>query len=340
MNTKDLILGVVRKKGRVRTSEIVRRTHLTRQGVAKHLRELTDQNKLVKVGSTRSAVYLPFVKGRKSARSHFTSRFKTQGLNEDEVFKLFVQRAGLREQLSKPAFQIVKYAFTEMLNNAIEHSHSQYVKAKVSCEKGFIEFQVIDHGIGAFESIRRKFKFRDHKESAEHLLKGKQTVAPKHHTGQGIFFTSKIADIFRLQSAELSLEIDNLRLKDIFLLPSEKKIKGTQIFFLLKQRSKKNLKELFDQYTNANFEFDKTIVTVRLSAQTGGYVSRSEARRILFGLEKFKRIVMDFKDVIAVGQGFVDEVFRVFRLAHPDIQIEPIHMSGTVAFMVNRGAQS
>ena len=268
MNTKDLIMSAVRKRGKVRTSEIVRLTHLTRQAIAKHLRELTHQNKLIKTGSTRGAVYVVFSKRKQSrSRRQFSSPFKTKGLNEDEVFKLFVQKARLEAELSKPAFQVVKYAFTEMLNNAIEHSHAGRVEVRLRSEKGFVEFLVADAGIGAFESVRRKFGLKGHREAAEHLLKGKQTVDPRNHTGQGIFFTSKIADLFRLESAKLCLEVDNLRLKDVFLIPVREKIKGTRVFFCLKQRSKKSLRELFDQYTNADFEFDKTVVKVRLTAQ-------------------------------------------------------------------------
>ena len=51
------------------------------------------------------------------------------------------------------------------------------------------------------------------------------------------------------------------------------------------------------------------------------YVSRSEARRLLANLEKFSEIVLDFRDVKSVGQGFADEVFRVFASRHPAIVI-------------------
>jgi hypothetical protein len=49
------------------------------------------------------------------------------------------------------------------------------------------------------------------------------------------------------------------------------------------------------------------------------FVSRSEAKRLLANLEKFRAIVLDFRDVKSVGQGFADEVFRVFARSHPGI---------------------
>ena len=51
------------------------------------------------------------------------------------------------------------------------------------------------------------------------------------------------------------------------------------------------------------------------------YVSRSEARRLLANLEKFSEMVLDFRDVQSMGQGFADEVFRVFASRYPAIVI-------------------
>jgi hypothetical protein len=50
-------------------------------------------------------------------------------------------------------------------------------------------------------------------------------------------------------------------------------------------------------------------------------ISRSEAKRLVANLEKFSEIVLDFRDVKSVGQGFADEVFRVFAGRYPTIRI-------------------
>jgi hypothetical protein len=47
-------------------------------------------------------------------------------------------------------------------------------------------------------------------------------------------------------------------------------------------------------------------------------------------------VTLDFSGVEIVGQGFCDEVFRVFARAHPQVTIEPVGMNETVAFMVAR----
>ena len=66
------------------------------------------------------------------------------------------------------------------------------------------------------------------------------------------------------------------------------------------------------------------------------YVSRSQARRVLTNLDKFKSIVLDFDQVPTIGQAFADEIFRVFATKHQEIQITPINMNEAVDFMVRR----
>jgi len=55
------------------------------------------------------------------------------------------------------------------------------------------------------------------------------------------------------------------------------------------------------------------------------------------GLEKFRHVVLDFRNVRTVGQAFVDEIFRVFGQAHPEIKFEYSNANENVAFMILRG---
>ena len=97
---------------------------------------------------------------------------------------------------------------------------------------------------------------------------------------------------------------------------------------------------MFKKYTNisvdSDYGFDKTEIRVKLFTMGGVHISRSQARRILFGLDKFKIILLDFDGVPVVGQAFADEIYRVFKNAHPDIEIKESNMSEGVRFMVER----
>ena len=83
-------------------------------------------------------------------------------------------------------------------------------------------------------------------------------------------------------------------------------------------------------------KFDKTDITVMLSKfMEERYISRSQARRICLGLEKFKSVVLDFKNISTIGHGFVDEIFRVFQLKYPKIKITFTNTNDDVQFMIN-----
>ncbi len=337
MKTQELILEKARSGNGITTSQIVKLTGISRQTIAEHFRKLVGGKKLIKTGSTHNAKYFLYDKNKdKLPELHFTKQYSIKDLEEDLVFQEISLKMGFKKLFSSNGYKITNYAFTEMLNNAIDHSKSAKVQVYCKSEKGNTKFEIVDRGIGVYESIRKKFKLKNHFEACEHLLKGKQTTDERKHSGEGIFFTSKIADQFILHSAELKLVIDN-DLEDIYL-DTIKTLKGTKVAFIIKQKTRKSLSALFKEYQNSEDEFDTTKLSVSISLyeKGGEHISRSEAKRILFGLEKFKRIIFDFKRVKGIGQGFADEIFRVFKLTYPSIKIETINMSPSVEFMVKR----
>ncbi|MCZ7599148.1 MAG: STAS-like domain-containing protein [Gammaproteobacteria bacterium] len=104
-------------------------------------------------------------------------------------------------------------------------------------------------------------------------------------------------------------------------------------------RTPRDLRRLFDEYTE-DHEFARTRTVIKLFGIGVEFVSRSEAKRLLHGLEKFREVVLDFTGVEMVGQGFADEVFRVWQREHPEVRLLPVHMSEPVAFMVERARRS
>ncbi|MGA1863582.1 MAG: STAS-like domain-containing protein [bacterium] len=145
-------------------------------------------------------------------------------------------------------------------------------------------------------------------------------------------FTSKSGDTITFRSHKISLIFDNIK-QDIFV---EKKrfIKGTEVTFSISRSSKKDLEEVFRTYAPEDFDykFEKTYVYVKLFQNE--YISRSEARRLLSGLDKFKEIILDFKGVKSLGQGFADEVFRVFKNQNPDITIKTENLSPEIGSII------
>ena len=71
-------------------------------------------------------------------------------------------------------------------------------------------------------------------------------------------------------------------------------------------------------------------------ANSSDLVSRSQARRILSGLELFKEVILDFKDIEYIGQAFADEIFRVFTNMNPSTAILVQNTNPEVQSMINR----
>ena len=96
------------------------------------------------------------------------------------------------------------------------------------------------------------------------------------------------------------------------------------------------MNKVFKQFTTGDdFGFTKTVVPVRL-AQYGddNLVSRSQAKRLIVRFEKFRTVVLDFKSVAMIGQAFADEVFRVFPLAHPEVELMSLNANKEVSQMI------
>ncbi|HUW87372.1 MAG TPA: DUF4325 domain-containing protein [Candidatus Paceibacterota bacterium] len=254
------------------------------------------------------------------------------GLQEDEVWQEIVQMLDLDTKCG--AADIIPMAFNEMLNNAIDHSEGSEAKIKFAVTPDVWSFEIVDNGCGVYSKIMREFKLDNRFESVAELSKGKQTTAPKAHSGEGIFFTSKAVDVFELSSDGIQWTVDNLR--GDFSVGQVKYQKGTRVSCRLQVYTARKYLDVFKEFT-VDHHFVRTRPTVKLFETGMTFVSRSEARRLLTGLGKFSEIQLDFEKVEAVGQGFVDEIFRVWALDNLDKKIVPINMNDAVSFMVNRG---
>ena len=295
------------------------REHLgiSRQALHLHLRGLLESGKVIKSGSTRAARYS--LASRAPAGMVVQRDLSLEGLHEDRVYDDVALNLGFRRQLPPSVEEVVRYAFTEMLNNAIDHSESERARVRVQLDPGTIAFEVRDDGIGVFHSIAAKAGLPDENAAMIELLKGKTTTMPERHSGEGLFFTARAADRFTLRSHRIQVEWDHSH-DDVFV-GSTRLIRGTLVRFVVSRNSRRKLKDLFGRYAPAeyDFQFQKTLVRVKLLQKA--YVSRSEAKRLLSNLHKFREAILDFRDVESVGQGFADEVFRVFARRHPETKI-------------------
>ncbi len=255
------------------------------------------------------------------------------GLSEDVVWRRVAEDLHLDRE--SPAGKIMGYAFTEMLNNAIDHSGSETATITWWVGTDQWSFEVRDYGVGAYPKLREGLHLASDFEAVQELSKGKRTTDRQRHTGERIFFTSKAVDIFRLTSSGVRWTVDNLR-QDTALgvVPTSS---GTSVVCQIDPQTDRSLAGIFHEFSR-DHAFVRTRPVVKLFEIGTTFVSRSEARRLLDGLEAdFDTVEVDFAGVTDVGQGFVDELMRVWPTAHPDKTVIPTNMNPAVQFMIERG---
>ena len=97
---------------------------------------------------------------------------------------------------------------------------------------------------------------------------------------------------------------------------------------------------MFARLESDDYSFSRMHVPLRLAKfGSGGLAPRSEAKRVLGLIQGFKEVRLDFEGIDSIGQAFADEIFRVFKLAHPEIEVVAVLASEAVEQMIKR-AQS
>lgn len=263
--------------------------------------------------------------------------YARDGLSEDRVWSEAI--APILRDLPVNVRDIWHYAVTEMVNNAIDHSGSERVTVELLRDALNTTVYIADEGEGIFLKIQRALNLYDPREAILELAKGKLTTDPDRHTGEGIFFSSKVMDAFDIRSGTLHFMHDEWG-ADV-LLERSADAPGTLVLMRLANDSQRTLQQIFDQFAAPEeYTFAKTIVPVRLAQHEGEkLVSRSQAKRLTMRFERFQTVVLDFTGVEEIGQAFADEVFRVFQQAHPSTQLVPINMPTAVQNMVNRAVK-
>jgi anti-sigma regulatory factor (Ser/Thr protein kinase) len=302
---------------------------ISRQAVNAHLKKLIAQKFIVSEGKTRSIRYMlhPLIED--------TLRFTILGLEEDRVWRDFVRpKLGA---LPDNIIDIWSYGFTEMLNNAIDHSQGSYVFINIKKFSIFSEISITDDGFGIFRRIQKILNLNDERHAVLELSKGKLTTDPANHTGEGIFFSSRMFDEYAILSGGVCFTHEYNKPED-WILERNTPNSGTAVFMQLSNNSARKLKAVFDEYAGGDeYSFEKTVVPVSLARYGNeSLVSRSQAKRLLARTDRFKIVIFDFDGIDQIGQAFADEVFRVFKNQHPDIQIYFIKTSRAVEDMIVR----
>lgn len=304
--------------------------HISRQAVNKHLQKLVEEKSLTVDGKTRNKTY----RLASISEQTFTYEIKPE-LAEDLVW-----RQDIRSTLGNMpdnVLEIWHYGFTEMFNNVIDHSDGSRIAVQIKKTAMNTQMLILDNGVGIFKKIQTSLNLLDERHALLELSKGKLTTDPKRHSGEGIFFTSRMFDSYDILSGGVHFS-HKFEHEEDWISEISRFSSGTIIWMKLDNHTARTSKIIFDQYTTGDdYGFNKTVVPVKL-AQYGEdlLVSRSQAKRLLARIELFKTVIFDFKEVQAIGQAFADEIFRVFANQNPNIELLVVNANPAVTQMIKR----
>lgn len=309
------------------TRHYAERYGVSRVAANKYIQKLETEGWIARSGPSTHPVFSP---GYRRRVSHL---YRLEGLEEhvlwEKDFKPYFA-------LSSTVLSIANHGFTEMVNNAIDHSGGTSVFVWMNQTDTSLQIIVSDDGIGIFEKITSSLGLPDLRQALFELSKGKLTTDPSRHSGEGVFFTSRIFDVFDIEANGLTFNHYDSTGLDWLQEKHGTFPDGTSVYMSIALESKRTLNEVYSQFTHApeDYDFSKTIVPMKL-AQFGDeqLVSRSQAKRLIARFDRFRTVILDFDGVQQVGQAFADELFRVYANEHPQVELIPRNMTEQVERM-------
>ncbi|NRF66679.1 ATP-binding protein [Aquincola sp. S2] len=307
---------------------LCQRLSISRTSARNQLNKLVEAQWLARDGVSRKAHYRP------GALRQVVRRYPLQGLQEDLPW---VQDFAGRFELKANVARIAQHVFTELLNNAIDHSGGSSVTVSMRQTPTQLQLLVSDDGRGVFNTVAERFNITDPTVAMLELAKGKLTSQPDAHTGRGLFFSAKLADIFDLHANDAAFQQREWQ-RDQWWQRSRPACRvGTSVYVAICVDTERTLDNVLHRYSldGAGYGFERTVVPLKLITQTqAGLESRAQARRVASRLTQFRRVELDFEGLADVGHGFTDELFRVFGAQHPELQLVPVNMAPRVAAMI------
>jgi len=311
----------------VTSGQVAKTAGVSRQAASNYLTAMVTTGELVHEGIGRGGRY------RKNATLVF--QYSRDGLREDEVWssELVELKRSDPPVLDNPNVgSVLGFSFTELLNNAIDHSRGNTVGVRWFVRDTSIAFEIEDDGIGAFRNMREERGLGSDFDAIGEIAKGKQTTAPLAHSGLGIYFSSRMVNRFVLSSGNLIWTVDSRRDDQaIGWLASERV--GTLVRCEVDADTQVVPRDVFQAFAPLESGFSRSTLRVALF-ERGDFVSRSEAKRMGAQLEMFDQVEIDFAGVDQVGQGFVDELFRVWQRNHPGTRLVPVNANPCIKALV------
>lgn len=303
---------------------------VSRNAILRHINRLVSDQFISAHGSTRDRRY----ELNPITRETFSIDISPD-VEEDQIWRHIIRP--ILKKMPENVLHICEYGLSEMINNVVDHSEGSKMTININQYAPRISFAVRDDGVGIFNKIQRDFNLNDPRHAILELAKGKLTTDHDNHSGEGIFFTSRMFDRFVIISE--GLFFSHNKPDDDWLLEHDINIRGTSVLMSINPKSKRKIQEVFDSFASEDKDYGFAKTHVPLSLVTYGdenLISRSQARRLLARFHDFEEVLLDFSGVKSIGQAFADEVFRIYARNNPDVKIIAINTNQQIDKMILR----
>lgn len=305
-------------------AHVMQRLDISRRRARKLIGLLVEARWLVVEGTRRKPRYRP------GTLRQVVHHYALDGLAEDRPWaEHFAPAFDLRPNVAR----LAQHAFTELLNNAIDHSGGTGVTVSVRQTGLHLQMLVSDDGCGLFQRIAQAWQIDDPRLAMLELGKGKLTTQPERHLGQGLFYVARAADIFDLHANRSAFQRRPGRSGWFDVRPVDRQ--GTSVYVAIALDTPRTLDQVLRSTAEQGYGLDRTEVSLRLLTGPNTWLeSRAQARRVAARLDSFRHARLDFSGIDEIGPAFADELFRVYARAHPGVELVPAAASPRVAAMI------
>jgi anti-sigma regulatory factor (Ser/Thr protein kinase) len=264
--------------------------------------------------------------------------YPLQGLMEDLPWR---QDFAPHFELQGNVRRLAQHAFTELVNNAIDHSGGTQVTVSMRQTAAHLQLLVSDDGCGLFRRVEESFAISEPRVAMLEIAKGRLTSQPDRHCGQGLVLTAQLADIFDLRANAAGFQRRAWSAGQWHGMPPPAALAdrpGTSVFLAIALDTPRTLDEVQRSRCTAadSYAFDEAHVPLNLLTAGGdALASRADAKRVASRLADFRRAQIDFAGIDEVGHAFAHELFSVFQRTHPGVELVPVAASPRVVAILS-----
>jgi|GEM_PF-747693 len=334
------------------TALVQREYGMTRQAANRHLKALETEGVIAGTGATRSRHW------RRTAPRELSRRLRvTPVLTAARLWTEYLARAF--DRAPPDTRSAAHFSFGAIASNALRAAGATWIHVDLAADDSGVEVGLYNDGESWFAHGRTMLDIAcgpspdmraPHSPRADappqptpHAPHSPRADAPPQPTPHAaresdrssvvrpgdLLVASRLCDAFAIASGSVAWawdrEAETWRALDSLeaSIPSH----GTRVAFRLSRSATRTPVAVREEFTAPGAGvFSRVHVPMILAAQPGCECrTRAQATALTAHLANRREVLLDFRGVHAIGRGFADELFRVFRAHNPDVTLVTLH---------------